>query len=106
MQQQFDRPEMTKVTSVMRRAGEVAKEIRKSEAYPALIGGIAGGVAGALMAVIIAGRATSRPADVSSSEKKEARRGWSLKDVVQLVTIVATLAKQVQAWMKEQDKSK
>ena len=98
MQQQFDSREM------IRRAGEVAKELRKSEAYPALIGGVAGGIAGALMAAIIAGRAPSRRAETASSEVKASRGGWALKDVVQLLTVVATLAKQVQGWLKEQEK--
>lgn len=99
MQQQFDSREL------MARAGEVAKEIRKSDAYPALIGGIAGGVAGALIAAIVAGRVASHAADSSPSGAKETRGGWALKDAVQLLTVVATLARQVQAWMKEQKKS-
>ena len=99
MQQQIDGREM------MRRVGEVAKELRKSEAYPALIGGVAGGIAGALMAAIIAGRASSsRRAETASGEAKASRGGWALKDVVQLLTVVATLAKQVQGWLKEQEK--
>ena len=100
MQQHIDAPEL------IARVGEVAKELRKSEAYPALIGGIAGGIAGALMAAIIAGHATSRRADSSSNEPKESRGGWKLRDLVQLLTITVTLAKQVQAWMKEQEKPK
>jgi hypothetical protein len=99
MQQQFDSREL------MARAGEVAKEIRKSEAYPALIGGIAGGLAGALIAAIVAGRASSRNSKVSASAPKDARGGWALRDVMQLLTVGATLAKQVQSWMKEQEKN-
>ncbi len=98
MQQQFDSREM------MRRAGEVAKELRKSELYPALLGGVAGGIAGALMAAIIAGRASSRHSETAPSEAKTSRGGWALKDVVQLLTVVTTLAKQVQGWLKEQEK--
>ena len=97
MEQQFDSREL------LARAGEVAKEIRKSEAYPALIGGVAGACAGALIATMIAGRAASRRAD-SASSAKESRGSWALKDLVQLLTVVATLARQVQAWMKEQEK--
>jgi hypothetical protein len=97
MQQQFDGREL------VARASEVVKEIRKSEAYPALIGGVAGGVAGALIAAIIAGRATSHRADSTSDASKGARGGWAVKDVVQLLTVVAALARQVQAWMKEQE---
>ena len=93
-------------SEMLARVGEVAKEIRKSEAYPALIGGIAGGVAGALIAAVIAGRATSRSGDSASNGAKESRGGWNIRDLVQLLTITMTLAKQVQAWMKEEEKSK
>ena len=99
MQQHIDTSEM------LERVGEVAKEIRKSEAYPALIGGIAGGVAGALVAAIIAGRRPP-PKPSTADDGGGHGRGWSLRDLVQLATVVATLAKQVQAWMKEQEKPK
>ena len=95
MQQQLNGREL------MARAGEVAKEIRTSEAYPALIGGVAGGIAGALIAAIIARRVSSHSANSTPSSTKETRGSWALKDVMQLLTVVATLARQVQAWMKE-----
>lgn len=95
MQQQFDSREL------MARAGEVAKEIRKSEAYPALIGGIAGGLAGAVIAAIVAGRASGKGSEASDS--KEKRKSWAVRDVVELVTVGTALAKQVQAWMKERE---
>jgi hypothetical protein len=98
MQQQFDGREL------VARAGEVAREIRKSDAYPALIGGLAGGLTGALIAAIVAGRATSRNSEAALRASKEARSGWALRDVMQLLTVGATLAKQVQSWMKEQEK--
>ncbi|HEX7593434.1 MAG TPA: hypothetical protein VF429_04610 [Anaerolineae bacterium] len=97
MQQQFDRREM------MARAGEIAKEIRKSEAYPALIGGVAGGIAGAMIAALIASRASPRRADPIASDAKESRGGWALRDVVQLLTVGGTLLRQVQSWLKEQE---
>ncbi len=96
MQQQLDSRELVE------RAGKVAKEIRKSEAFPALIGGIAGGIAGALIAAIIAGR-RSAPQPSSATDKAGQGKGWALRDVAQLLTVVATLARQVQAWMKEQE---
>ncbi len=99
MQQQFDAPEM------ITRVGEVAKEIRKSEAFPIIVAGVAGGIAGALMATIIAGRGSSRRADSEPSPAKESHGGWALRDVVQLLTVGTTLARQVQAWLKEQEKS-
>jgi hypothetical protein len=105
MEKQFDAQALTKVTSVMVRASEVAKQIRKSDAYPALVGGIAGGIAGALMAALIAGR---RPPPQSSpiSEGGSKNGGsWTAREVLQLLAIVASIAKQVQAWYKEQRKT-
>jgi hypothetical protein len=99
MQQHIDAPEM------MARVGEVAKEFRKSEAYPALVGGVAGGIAGALIAAIIAGRAAPRSGESASNGTKASGGGWNIRDLVQLLTVVVTLAKQVQTWMKEQEKS-
>jgi hypothetical protein len=99
MQQHIDAPEM------LARVGEVAKELRNSEAYPALVGGVAGGIAGALIAAIIAGRAIRRGGGSTSNGAKEAGGGWNIRDLVQLLTIAVTLAKQVQAWMKGQEKS-
>ncbi len=95
MEEQFDPQAMVE------RAGELARVIRKSDAYPALIGGVAGGVVGALMAVLIAGRMTSsRRAAVQAAEvaKEDGVRTWSLREVVQLATVVASLAKQAQDW--------
>ncbi len=102
MQEPFDPQAM------MERAGTLAREIRKSEAYPAVIGGVAGGVAGALMAVIIAGRMTSsRRATLEETVRLKADGGprWSLREAVQLATVVAALAKQAQAWYREQKRS-
>ena len=96
MNKQFD------AQAMMMRVGEVARQIRKSDAYPALVGGIAGGIAGALMAAIIAGRRP--PPQPSPASGRGQGRGWSLREVVQLLTVVAPLAKQVQAWYKERGK--
>jgi len=98
MEEQFD------AQAMMVRVGEVARQIRKSDAYPALVGGIAGGIAGALMAVIIASRWASRHAEPSAAKSGESRGGWSLREVAQFLTIMMPLAKQVQAWYKEQKK--
>ncbi len=98
--------------ALMSRAGDIAKEIRRSEAYPALLGGIAGGIAGGLIAAIIAGRASSGRvtsarnvvADTVASIKKESQAqdgGWSVREVIQLATVLAGLAKQVQAMIEE-----
>ena len=99
-EQQFD------AQALMRRVTEVAKELRKSEAYPAIVGGVAGGVAGALIAAMIAGRRSASPSQVAAPIAAAAKSGikLSLKDVMQLVTVVAALAKQVQDWTQKQDK--
>jgi len=87
--------------ALMLHAQLVAQQIRRSEAYPALIGGIAGGIAGALMAALIAGRMASRRAADTPREKESRHFDWSLREVAQLATVVAALAKQIQAWSKE-----
>ncbi len=93
MADQFD------AQAMLVRVNEVVKEIRKSDAYPAIVGGIAGGIAGALIAAIIAGR--RQPPSQPASVNDRGGSNWALRDVVQLLTVVASLAKQVQAWYKE-----
>lgn len=107
-EQQFDPQAM------LSRAGELVRYVRKSEAYPVIVGGIAGGIAGAVMAVLIAGRvASSSRGEVSSHREgaeetadaaKEAK-GWSLREVVQLATIAATLLRQAQEWYQERQRT-
>lgn len=98
MEEQFD------ARAMVQRAGEVAKEIRKSEAYPVIVAGVAGGIAGALMAAIIAWRRPSpKPSPVNDAA--EQGKAWSIRDLVQLLTVVATLGRQVQAWLNEQKKA-
>ncbi len=98
MQQQMDARE------VMERVGEVAREFRKSEAYPVVVAGISGGVAGALMATLIAGRRRSLESARVADEGTQ-KKSWALRDVIQLATVIATLGRQVQAWIKEQEKT-
>ncbi len=98
-QQQFD------AQGLMVRVTEVAKELRKSEAYPAVVGGIAGGIAGAMIAAIIAGRKSSaREVTATVETEKKSGLNMSLKDLMQLATVVASLAKQVQEWTKKEEK--
>ncbi|MCI0478386.1 MAG: hypothetical protein L0Y55_19260 [Anaerolineales bacterium] len=96
MEEQFD------TQALMTRAQLVAREIRKSDAFPALIGGIAGGIAGALMAVIIAGRIAAPREPIAPREKASPKFDWSVRELMQLATVVAPLLKQIQAWSKEQ----
>ena len=91
--------------AMLERAKLVAQQIRQSEAYPALIGGIAGGIAGALMAALIAGRIAAPRGEDKPREKESRKSNWSLRELVQLATVVASLAKQVQAWSKGRAKS-
>lgn len=93
---------------MLARVNEVIKEIRQSDAFPALIGGLAGGIAGALMAMLIASRATGRAsaptAPATPAATKEEKPGMSVQDVVQLATVVASLARQVQTFIQAQKK--
>ncbi|MBM3129074.1 MAG: hypothetical protein FJ009_10695 [Chloroflexi bacterium] len=96
MEEQFD------AHALMTRAQLVAREIRKSDAFPALIGGIAGGIAGALMAALIAGRIASARESVAPREKVAPKFDWSARELMQLATVIAPLVKQIQAWAKAQ----
>lgn len=103
MQKQLD------VQEIAARAQGVVRAVRHSEVYPAIIGGVAGGITGALMAVLIAGRIagqdtthkSSAPREQSSATKQKSRFDLSVRETIQLVTIVVSLAKQIQAWAKE-----
>ena len=95
--------------AVVERAGAIAHELRRSEAYPAIIGGLAGGLAGGIIALLIAGRAggagrssgASRAEVVTAGAVAQAAHGWSLRDLIQLITVVASLARQGQEWYSE-----
>jgi len=101
MQEQWD------AQRVAARVQGIARVIRQSEVYPALVGGMAGGIAGALMAVWIAGRLAARNQTPREPhrESKGSRFDLSVREAIQLVTIVASLIKQIQAWAKERGKS-
>ncbi|MBI5303390.1 MAG: hypothetical protein HY868_14745 [Chloroflexi bacterium] len=99
----------TNPAEVFARVGQVAKELRKSDAYPAIVGGIAGGIAGALMAAIIASRVAPRnpaetKADTAPRASKDGHPGFSIQDLAQLATVVISLARQVQTFVKEHKK--
>lgn len=98
MQPQFD------AQQIWARIPLFARALRQSEAYPAIVGGIAGGIAGALMAILIAGRRTGRATalrEQPTESKTAARFDLSVRDAIQLVTIVASLVKQIQAMAKK-----
>jgi len=101
MQEPFD------AKALMTRVSLIAKELRKSEMYPAIIGGVAGGIAGALIAAIIAGgksNRTAQPAAPTATPSAKAGINLSMKDLMQLIPLVTALAKQVQGWAQKSDK--
>ena len=98
MDDQFD------TQTMIVRAKVVAQQIRRSDAYPALIGGIAGGIAGALMAALIAGRVAPRRSEDAPREKESRKVEWSLREVAQLATVLTPLMKQIQMWYKDRAK--
>ncbi|MBI3537009.1 MAG: hypothetical protein HY070_05575 [Chloroflexi bacterium] len=95
---------------VPEKLNRAAKKIRQSDAYPALLGAIAGGIAGALIAALIAGMLAPRRGAGSdtppeqATKKSNARAGWSPREILELVTIGAALAKQIRAWAAEREK--
>lgn len=103
MQERFDTEMMVE------RARELAYEIRKSEAYLAIVGGIAGGIAGALIAAMIASRFAPRPeppeAPASGNRSQGGRGGgFELRNAIELLTVVAGLAKQAREWYSKERK--
>ena len=99
MQERFDTEEM------IERARTLARQVRASEAYPAIIGGIAGGIAGALIAAMIASRSarSSEPAEESRAPRAS-RPGFDARSLVELVTVLAGLLKQVREWYSQERK--
>jgi hypothetical protein len=103
----------------MLQANQTFQKIRKSEAYPALLGALAGGIAGALLAALIARRApaprvaaeaerapVSTPAPAIPSAGLRIPGGLSVNELVQLITIGTTLARQAQAWAQNNARGK
>ena len=79
------------------------KTIRKSEYFPALVGAVAGAAAAGVVAVLISSRGRTvkhvvvqEPEDGASSGITVL--GFSLTEIMQLVTIVAQLARQLREW--------
>lgn len=80
-------------------------DVRRSEYFPAILGAVAGGLTGALMAGLISGsrRGGEKVVRVQETNGEQARMilGLSPRDIIQLVTVVTSLARQVQDWRKE-----
>jgi len=97
MQERFD------TETMVERAKEIAQDIRASEAYPAILGGIAGGIAGALMAALIASRFAPRvEPPTSERHAAHARAGFDLRQGVELLAVVAGLVKQAREWYSQE----
>jgi len=76
--------------------------VRRSEYFPAILGAVAGGLTGALMAGLIAG---SRRGSSDSGRERDSAQGQpsflfglSARDLMQLVTVAASLARQLRQW--------
>jgi len=93
---------------MVERAKEIAQDIRASEAYPAILGGIAGGIAGALMAALIASRFAPRersPQPAPDDDKRgSGRAGFDIRHAVELLTVVTALVKQARDWYSQERK--
>ena len=99
MQERFDTEMMAE------RAREIVQDIRASEAYPAILGGIAGGIAGALMATLIASRAARHdPPPASERHAAPSRASFDMRQAVELLAVFAGLVKQVREWYSQERK--
>ena len=77
--------------------------VRQSQYFPAILGAVAGGLTGAVMAGLIAGRSRGddhpvREEAVESSPRQTVLLGFTLSELMQLVTVVASLARQLREW--------
>lgn len=92
---------------LVEQAKDIAREIRKSEAYPAILGGIAGGIAGALMASSIASRFAPRPEPPAAEPQAErGHSGFDIRQAVELLVVVAGLVKQAREWYSQERRRK
>ncbi len=78
------------------------EKVRHSEYFPAILGAVAGGLTGAIMAGIIAGgRRTVEVKHETVPESSGIAFGLSARDLVQLGTVVASLARQIRDWREQ-----
>lgn len=77
--------------------------VRKSEYFPAILGAVAGAAVAGVVAVVISSRGRTvkqvvvqEPEDGASSGISVL--GFSLAEIMQLVTLVAQLARQLREW--------
>jgi hypothetical protein len=76
--------------------------VRRSEYFPAILGAVAGGLSGAMMAGLIAGGKRQAGDSGRSPESPAGQPGFvlglSARDLVQLISVVASLARQMREW--------
>ena len=79
--------------------------VRRSEYFPAILGAVAGGLTGALMAGLIAGSrggsSDSGRRGEASTERSGSRLALSARDLIQLLPVVASLARQLREWREQ-----
>ncbi len=75
-------------------------QLRRSEYFPAIMGAAAGGLAGAIIALAIGSRkqVTVERVTEASAADQGVILGFSAKDLLQLATVVASLARQLREW--------
>ena len=77
--------------------------VRHSEYFPAMLGAVAGGLTGALMAGLISnGRRRAEAEEKTGAADRGIVLGFSAKDLLQLVTVVASLARQLRDWREQE----
>jgi hypothetical protein len=99
MQQRLD------TDRLVEQARGLAKEIRASEAYPAIMGAVAGGIAGAMMAALIASRFADRGKSDSPKARRSEQAGFNMREIVQFLGVVAGLVKQAREWYAHERRS-
>ncbi len=72
-------------------------QLRRSEYFPAIMGAVAGGLAGAIIALVIGSRkhVTVEKVTEAGPAEQGVILGFSAKDLLQLATVVASLARQL-----------
>lgn len=75
--------------------------VRQSEYFPAILGAVAGGLTGAIMAGLIAGgRRSSAKGEEGGGTRQGVLLGFSPRDMLELATIAASLARQLREWQR------
>ncbi len=126
MQQPANVSEIANPSEIANQLQTQFETIRKSEYFPAILGAVAGAAAAGIIAAIISrrGRTVERvivqEGDSEETYVPEQRQtelitpksretlilGFTLGEIAQLVSIIATLARQIREWSAEQSQYK